>query len=126
MYSLPTRTTLAALTIASAASMEPMRPLVSTIPSASDAIGVSSPNSIIPTPMPTLFPRVVILVALCAAAAACARERDEAPPVATPSITLDRPAAAIGSPVGVTYRFEVARDAPAFQQDYTVFVHFKD
>src|SRR3954467_7827788 len=35
MYSLPTSTTLAAFTIASAASMAPTRPLVSTIPSAS-------------------------------------------------------------------------------------------
>ena len=35
MYSLPTSTTLAALTMASAASIEPIRPLVSTIPNAS-------------------------------------------------------------------------------------------
>src|SRR5829696_6543788 len=35
MYSLATRTTLAALTIASAASIEPMSPRVSTSPSAS-------------------------------------------------------------------------------------------
>src|SRR5262245_4347366 len=38
MYSLATRTTFAALTIASAASTEPIRPRVSTIPSASDAM----------------------------------------------------------------------------------------
>src|SRR5713101_6575196 len=38
MYSLPTRTTLAALTMASAASMAPTSPLVSTIPSASMVI----------------------------------------------------------------------------------------
>jgi hypothetical protein len=36
MYSLPTSTTLAAFTIASAASTDPMSPLVSTIPSASE------------------------------------------------------------------------------------------
>src|SRR3954447_3679851 len=38
MYSLPTRTTFAALTIASAASTEPINPRVSTIPSASSDI----------------------------------------------------------------------------------------
>src|SRR5689334_10144987 len=46
MYSLPTSTTLAALTIASAASTEPIRPRVSTMPSASDAIGVTHSNRI--------------------------------------------------------------------------------
>src|SRR4051812_43083626 len=38
MYSLPASTTLAALTMASAASIEPISPLVSTIPSASSDI----------------------------------------------------------------------------------------
>src|SRR5215207_11004443 len=38
MYSLPINTTLAALTMASAASIEPIRPFVSTIPSASSVI----------------------------------------------------------------------------------------
>src|SRR5215470_12486813 len=46
MYSLPTSTTLAALTIASAASTEPISPRVSTMPSASDAIGVTHCNRI--------------------------------------------------------------------------------
>src|SRR5439155_20549668 len=41
MYSLPTRRTLAVLTMASAASMAPTRPLVSTMPSASMAIALS-------------------------------------------------------------------------------------
>src|SRR4029450_1050470 len=38
MYSLPTSTTLAVFTIASAASIEPIKPFVSTIPNASWAI----------------------------------------------------------------------------------------
>src|SRR5215813_3847951 len=46
MYSFPTSTTLAALTIASAASTEPISPRVSTMPSASDAIGVTHCNRI--------------------------------------------------------------------------------
>src|SRR5918999_3798154 len=48
MYSLPMRTTLAALTIASAASTAPTRPLVSTIPSASiDMAGTLARDAII-------------------------------------------------------------------------------
>jgi hypothetical protein len=33
---------------------------------------------------------------------------------------------AVGSPLDVTYRFAVAPDAPAFSEDYTVFVHVLD
>jgi hypothetical protein len=56
----------------------------------------------------------------------CAKPPDDAQPVATPSVTLDRTEVAIGSPVEVTYRFVVAADAPPFDQDYVVFVHFQD
>jgi hypothetical protein len=58
--------------------------------------------------------------------AGCARKTDDARPVATPSLTLSRMDAAVGSPVDVTYRFQVAPDAPAFSEDYTVFVHVLD
>ena len=66
------------------------------------------------------------VLALAAAAAACSRAEDSAPPVATPSLTLSSPGAAIGSPIEMTYRFAVAADAPAFAEDYWVFVHFLD
>jgi hypothetical protein len=66
-----------------------------------------------------------VLVAI-AFVAGCSRKVDDAPPVATPSITLSRTDAAVGSPIDVTYRFEVAPDAPAFSEDYTVFVHVID
>lgn len=56
----------------------------------------------------------------------CGRGGDDAPPVATPSLTLSRPDAAIGSPMEMTYRFVVAPDAPAFAEDFSVFVHFVD
>jgi hypothetical protein len=46
--------------------------------------------------------------------------------VATPSITLSRTDVAVGSPIDVTYRFEVASDAPPFAEDYIVFVHVLD
>jgi hypothetical protein len=57
---------------------------------------------------------------------ACAREEDTAPPVATPTVTLDRQEAVIGSPIAMKYRFAVAPDAPALRDDYWVFVHFLD
>src|SRR5256885_2060118 len=46
MYSLPMSTTFAALTIASAASTEPISPRVSTMPSASDAMRVTHSSRI--------------------------------------------------------------------------------
>ena len=58
--------------------------------------------------------------------AGCSRKVDDARPVATPSLTLSRTDVAVGSPMDVTYRFAVAPDAPAFGEDYTVFVHVLD
>jgi hypothetical protein len=57
---------------------------------------------------------------------ACRRRGDSQPPVATPSITLSRAKAALGSPLEITYKFAVARDAPKFGEDFTVMVHFVD
>ena len=73
--------------------------------------------------------RLVVLIPLFALAlvtAACGRTEDTAPPVAAPSVTLSRPDAAVGSPIDMTYRFVVANNAPAFAEDYWVFVHFVD
>jgi hypothetical protein len=67
-----------------------------------------------------------LLALTCAAAAGCSRDREQAPAVATPSVTLGRAQAAVGSPLDVTYRFLVAREAPPFTEDYLVFVHFMD
>ncbi len=58
--------------------------------------------------------------------AGCHRAPDTAPPVATPTVVLSRSDAAIGAPMEITYRFVVAADAPAFGEDYWVFVHFLD
>jgi hypothetical protein len=63
---------------------------------------------------------------LCVAAAGCSRANEQLPPVATPTVTLNRAQAPVGSPLDVTYRFAVAGDAPAFSEDYLVFVHFLD
>ena len=58
-------------------------------------------------------------------APACSRKADEAPPVASPTVTMSRDRVAIGSPVKFTYRFEVAQNA-AIDGDYKVFVHVLD
>ena len=58
--------------------------------------------------------------------ASCRRKEPPPPPVGTPGLTLSRDKVALGSPVDVTYRFEVAADAPPFKEDYRVFVGVVD
>lgn len=68
---------------------------------------------------------LAILILLGSTAAGCGGREDGGAPVATPSLRLSRDRVAIGSPVDLTYRFEVAPDA-RFDGDYTVFVHVLD
>jgi hypothetical protein len=68
----------------------------------------------------------LLLLAFALVAVACGETEDTAPPVATPSVTLSRSEATVGSPLDMTYRFAVAADAPAFTEDHWVFVHFVD
>lgn len=68
----------------------------------------------------------VLSLSACMAAAGCSRGETEQKPVATPSVSFVRPRAPLGSPIEVKYRFQVAADAPAIDQDYSVFVHFLD
>jgi hypothetical protein len=56
---------------------------------------------------------------------ACRGTADDEPPVATPSLTLNYDRVPIGSPLTVTYRFEVAQGA-SIDDDYWVFVHVLD
>jgi hypothetical protein len=65
------------------------------------------------------------LACLVAAVAGCSRKNGEEAPVATPSFSLARDRVAIGSPVKLTYRFQVASDAK-IDGDYWVFVHVLD
>jgi hypothetical protein len=58
-------------------------------------------------------------------AAACGGSEPEAPPVATPSVTLNHAQAPAGSPLDITYKFVVA-DGAVFKEDYRVFVHVLD
>jgi outer membrane murein-binding lipoprotein Lpp len=72
--------------------------------------------------------RVGALVAVASIAgcllAGCS-SKDDAPPLATVSMTLNKSAAALGSPIDITYRFEVAPNA-AFDGNYRVFMHMLD
>ena len=72
------------------------------------------------------FAARLLLAALALSGVACGRTEDAAPPVASPTVTLSRPEAAVGSPIDMTYRFVVAPNAPAITGDYWVFVHFLD
>jgi hypothetical protein len=74
--------------------------------------------------VPLGFLRTGALIALCLCAAACSSD-DDAPPVAEPSVAVPG-SAAIGRVIDVTYRFVVPATAPAFDHDYTVFVHVVD
>src|SRR5580765_2954686 len=65
-------------------------------------------------------------VALCLFSAGCRRQQPEPPPVATPSFSASQTRVPLGSPVEVTYKFTVAKDAPKIDQNYRVFVHFLD
>ena len=76
--------------------------------------------------MPKISAYLIAVIVACGAAAACSRKAEEAPAVATPTVTLSRADAAVGSPVDITYKFTVAADAPPFTEDYIVFVHFID
>src|SRR6516162_5352859 len=131
MYSLPINSTLAAFTMASAASTEPISPFVSINPSASCGM----PSA--PRPGKTVayapgriashwkiryaFPshrdiwrtmvrahlRVLVVGALGLAWLAepgCRRTEPAAPPVATPKVTLSHDRVVAGSALEITYR----------------------
>jgi hypothetical protein len=68
----------------------------------------------------------VCVVALAAVAGGCGRPQVTESPVATPTVTVARSDAAVGMPLEMNYRFVVAPNAPAFTDDYWVFVHFLD
>ena len=67
----------------------------------------------------------VVVCALAVVIAGCSRQEVAQPPVATPTVTLSKDKAAIGSPMRMTYRFEPLPNA-AIDGDYMVFVHVMD
>ncbi|OFW09728.1 MAG: hypothetical protein A3H96_01305 [Acidobacteria bacterium RIFCSPLOWO2_02_FULL_67_36] len=68
---------------------------------------------------------VVLGAVVAAGAVACGGGQSNEPAVATPSLALSRDRVAIGSPVRLTYKFQVAPNA-AIDGDYWVFVHVLD
>jgi hypothetical protein len=70
------------------------------------------------------FLHLLVLVTLGVWTTACGGgEEESGPPVATPTFSMSRDRVAIGSPVTLSYKFQVASDAK-FDADYWVFVHF--
>jgi hypothetical protein len=70
-----------------------------------------------------LLASLSLFLAVCSAVS-CSSGEDTAPAVATADISLSRPRVAQGSPVDVTYRFQVAATPPP--GSYRVFVHVVD
>jgi len=68
---------------------------------------------------------VVVLAGATALAAGCRHKEPAAPPVATASVSVNHPKAALGSPIDITYKFVPAAGAK-FDQDYRVMVHVVD
>ena len=62
------------------------------------------------------------VLATAVSVSGCRKREPDMPPVATPNVTFSKERVAIGSPVKVTYRFQVAANAK-FDGDYWVFVH---
>lgn len=67
----------------------------------------------------------VLVCLLLVAAGGCSRKPSAEPPVATPTVTLNKDKPAIGSPLKITYKFEVLPNA-RIESDYMVFVHVMD
>jgi hypothetical protein len=64
-----------------------------------------------------------VLLFVASGLAACGGSNEAGPPVATPSVTLNREQAPIGSPLTFNYKFAVSQAIPG---DYWVFVHVLD
>ena len=69
---------------------------------------------------------VVIAAATIAIATSACSRKDDAVPLATPSVMLPADKVFAGRATNVVYRFSVSPTAPAFTEDYTVFVHAID
>jgi hypothetical protein len=69
--------------------------------------------------------RLLPVLVLAAVVGACGGKSDTAAPLATPSLSLNRSRIPLGSPVELSFRFQVAPSA-RFTKDYRVLVHFLD
>jgi hypothetical protein len=75
---------------------------------------------------PVFTRRYVSALTTILAVMACGRTQQQETAVATPTVTLARSDAAIGTPIEMSYRFVMAPNAPRITEDDTVFVHFLD
>ena len=69
--------------------------------------------------------RVLMCLVALALLAGCSKGNDNEPPVATPAVSLNHDRVPIGSPLKMTYTFQVA-DSVKIDGDYSVFVHVLD
>jgi hypothetical protein len=70
--------------------------------------------------------RFLAILLAVAAASACRRQAPPEPPLAKASLTINRTQAALGSPIDLTYKFEVVSNPPPVSEDYKVFVGVLD
>src|SRR5205807_3961684 len=68
---------------------------------------------------------LVVCATAVGADSACRKKDTAAPPVATPTVIVSRAHAPLGSPLDITYKFDVAGNAH-FDEDYRVMVHVLD
>ena len=71
------------------------------------------------------LPALPVLLVAAFSISACGRREPSTPPVAKASVTVNRQAAPLGSPIDITYKFVVANDAK-FDEDYRVMLHVVD
>lgn len=69
--------------------------------------------------------RLLLAMTLAFTLMACGSKPAAETPVAAPSLSLNHTKAPLGSPIEVTYKFQVA-PAASFAKDYRVLVHFLD
>ena len=69
---------------------------------------------------------LMVTVLVLAAGAACRRQAPPEPPLAKVSLSLNRSQLPLGSPVELTYRFEVGPNPPAVSENYRVFAGVVD
>ena len=69
--------------------------------------------------------RLLLAAALTVVAAACGGASETAAPMATPAVSVNHTRVPLGSPIEVSYTFQVAASA-RFDKDYRVMVHFLD
>lgn len=72
------------------------------------------------------FVRFAVLILAVATSVSCRRQEPPQPPLAKVSLIINRGQAPLGSPVELTYRFDVVANPPPIAENYKVFVGFID